>query len=384
MENVVWCDNKRESPVYFQTERIQRCAEQFHAVSFGAARSFLIDFLSMNPNAVARIECLSLLFRINAERDEPQELDEMCVKASKLLEKAAELKLTGALYFFGVLFLLSEEPEKAQWCFSRMESFSTHQENLYAQYGHATVLHNRQQSAAALARLEALVLCDADDDFLTLVHMMRGNCLRSLSRLNDALCAYQAAQSHLPRSTTFYLKNWVFFGLGVCRARLGERELARSLFEVCLSITHPTDFKRLYGLATDEMARLDRGVDVLFDPITGDLVSNRGFLTLRKKGTLIRMLEELIRRYPNPASKEELYQSVWSGEYHPLRHDGLIYAHMQRLRQFLAVDESLANWILTDSSGYRLNPSVPVRLKEVNHAVGNVSYASSVWSRSSR
>jgi len=54
-------------------------------------------------------------------------------------------------------------------------------------------------------------------------------------------------------------------------------------------------------------------------------------------------------------TKAELATHVWGYEYHPLRHDTLIYSAVQSARKTLG---RYANWIETTESGYRLKPAV--------------------------
>jgi tetratricopeptide (TPR) repeat protein len=288
-------------------------------------------------------------------------------QALELATVAERHSLACALYQLGIVFLMCEDVESADRMFqSYRRNAKSEEEKIYAGYGTAAVFYNRKDSAKALAELDELEprLASVSADLGCLVYVLQGNCQRSLGRYEESLASYAKAQAKLPRARAFYLKNWVFFGLGTALARKGETTAARTLFQIVLSITHPTDFKRLHKLTTDELLRLEMKVEVLFDPVTGDVVSNRGCLSLRRKPTLISILGQLIEYWPNAISKELLYCRVWGGDYHPLRHDGLIYSHMQRLRQILFADMKLGNFILTTQDGYRLNPDISVRVKE--------------------
>lgn len=56
-------------------------------------------------------------------------------------------------------------------------------------------------------------------------------------------------------------------------------------------------------------------------------------------------------------SKAELTQLLWGYDYHPLRHDGLIYQSVSRLRMLLG---TYAKWIESSDTGYRLPEDVEV------------------------
>ncbi len=349
----------------FLSAEVQECALLFQRSGFGEARRAVENLLAAEISPLARVEGTSLLLRIQIERDEISQLESLRAQASELIAAARALQSPAALYHFGIVTLLCEDPDNAEVAFrAASDHASDPEQKALARYGLAAVLHNRKESDAARAQLEELGQEPLSADTRCLIALLRGNCLRALSRLDTALSAYQEAQAELPHVKAFYMKNWVFFGLAVVYSRRGEATAARTLFHAVLSITHPQDFRRLQKLAADELARLETQAEVLFDPVTGDIVSNRGYLCLRRKPTLIAILTTMMERWPEPVTKEALYQRVWNGEYHPLRHDGLIYSHIQRLRHILLSDMQLGDFIQTMGDGYRLNPKIQVKFRD--------------------
>ncbi len=93
-----------------------------------------------------------------------------------------------------------------------------------------------------------------------------------------------------------------------------------------------------------------------------------GALTVFDKGDIEHHAELLSRSLrllllelrPGPKTKEELIQNVWKYEYHPLRHDTLIYSAVAKLRKILG---ARSHWIEVTEAGYQLRPQVRV----VNH-----------------
>jgi hypothetical protein len=57
--------------------------------------------------------------------------------------------------------------------------------------------------------------------------------------------------------------------------------------------------------------------------------------------------------------KEEIIRNVWGYQYHPLRHDPLIYNTVLNLRKRLG---SFASWLETTETGYRLLPGIQVKV----------------------
>jgi DNA-binding response OmpR family regulator len=56
----------------------------------------------------------------------------------------------------------------------------------------------------------------------------------------------------------------------------------------------------------------------------------------------------------NTFSKEEIVQSVWNVEYHPLRHDAALFTNIMRIRRLLGKDG--ADLIRVSDAGYRFTP----------------------------
>lgn len=77
-------------------------------------------------------------------------------------------------------------------------------------------------------------------------------------------------------------------------------------------------------------------------------VSEDGVRPLHLTGVSQKILEVLRQGSLN---KSELVEKVWGYEYHPLRHDSLVYAAMSALRKNLGKKYS---WIQTSDSGYQL------------------------------
>jgi DNA-binding winged helix-turn-helix (wHTH) protein len=351
--------------VDFLSAEVQECALLFQRSSFGEAQRAVERLLAGDISPLCRVEGLSLALRIQIERDEVSELESLRAQAIELVPTARTLQSAGALYHFGIVALLCEDPDTADDAFrSCLELSRDDEQRALARYGIAAVLHNRKESEAAHVQLEQLEEEPLAADTRCLVALLKGNALRALGKLEAAHAAYLQAQGELTTVKAFYMKNWVFFGLAVIHSRRGDTTAARTLFNAVLSITHPREFRRLYKLAADELTRLETQAEVLFDPITGDIVSNRGYLCLRRKPTLIAILSAMIGTWPEAVSKESLYQQVWSGEYHPLRHDGLIYSHIQRLRHILLSDMQLGDFIQTVCDGYRLNPKIQVKFRD--------------------
>lgn len=61
------------------------------------------------------------------------------------------------------------------------------------------------------------------------------------------------------------------------------------------------------------------------------------------------------------ASKESLTMALWGREYHPLRHDALIYGLVAKTRKLLAASGA---WIESVESGYRLRPGTRVQVRK--------------------
>ena len=79
-------------------------------------------------------------------------------------------------------------------------------------------------------------------------------------------------------------------------------------------------------------------------------------------GRLQRLLERIRRGEPFPPAyaygsrprREEIVQTVWGVEYHPLRHDAALFTNIMRIRRLLGRDG--AELIRVGEDGYRFTP----------------------------
>ncbi|MGE0174705.1 MAG: DeoR family transcriptional regulator [Oligoflexales bacterium] len=60
--------------------------------------------------------------------------------------------------------------------------------------------------------------------------------------------------------------------------------------------------------------------------------------------------------------KATLVRKVWGYQYHPLRHDSLIYTAIARLRALFAPNE---NWLIASESGYKLGENIQVHFEQL-------------------
>lgn len=75
---------------------------------------------------------------------------------------------------------------------------------------------------------------------------------------------------------------------------------------------------------------------------------------LRRRSLLKRLLFLFASMPGNTFSKEEIVQSVWNVEYHPLRHDAALFTNIMRIRRLLGKDG--ADLIRVSDAGYRFTP----------------------------
>ncbi len=87
------------------------------------------------------------------------------------------------------------------------------------------------------------------------------------------------------------------------------------------------------------------------------LVLEKGNLTAIEK-THSAQLKQLIQLLASgEVSKATLVKNMWGYEYHPLRHDPLLYRAIGRLREYLGVNN---HWVEATTHGYRLSPELSI------------------------
>ena len=75
---------------------------------------------------------------------------------------------------------------------------------------------------------------------------------------------------------------------------------------------------------------------------------------LRRRSLLKRLLFLFAAAPGRSFSKEEIVQSVWNVDYHPLRHDAALFTNIMRIRRLLGEDG--AEIIRITDDGYRFTP----------------------------
>ena len=75
---------------------------------------------------------------------------------------------------------------------------------------------------------------------------------------------------------------------------------------------------------------------------------------LRRRSLLKRLLFLLASSPTRTFSKEDIVQTVWEVEYHPLRHDAALFTNIMRIRRLLGKDG--ADLIRVSEDGYRFMP----------------------------
>jgi DNA-binding response OmpR family regulator len=75
---------------------------------------------------------------------------------------------------------------------------------------------------------------------------------------------------------------------------------------------------------------------------------------LRRRSLLKRLLFLFAAQPGRIFSKEEIVQTVWAVEYHPLRHDAALFTNIMRIRRLLGRDG--AELIRVGEDGYRFTP----------------------------
>ncbi|MBT8493163.1 MAG: helix-turn-helix domain-containing protein, partial [Deltaproteobacteria bacterium] len=75
---------------------------------------------------------------------------------------------------------------------------------------------------------------------------------------------------------------------------------------------------------------------------------------LRRRSLLKRLLFLFASEPQRTFSKEEIVQTVWNVDYHPLRHDAALFTNIMRIRRLLGKDG--ADLIRVTEDGYRFVP----------------------------
>jgi hypothetical protein len=95
--------------------------------------------------------------------------------------------------------------------------------------------------------------------------------------------------------------------------------------------------------------------DLVIDAVREVIVRGGDEIADLRRRSLLKRLLFLFARSPGEVfSKEEIVQSVWEVDYHPLRHDAALFTNIMRIRRLLGKDG--ADLIRVSDEGYRFCP----------------------------
>jgi hypothetical protein len=110
---------------------------------------------------------------------------------------------------------------------------------------------------------------------------------------------------------------------------------------------------RVADASPDRLRMAER--DLVVDGVRECIVrSGKSVADLRRRSLLKRLLFLFAAQPGRIFSKEEIVQTVWSVEYHPLRHDAALFTNIMRIRRLLGRDG--AELIRVSEEGYRFTP----------------------------
>src|SRR5690606_16358459 len=79
--------------------------------------------------------------------------------------------------------------------------------------------------------------------------------------------------------------------------------------------------------------------DLVYDEDKNEVIWQDQAISLQNQPVLQRLLRALFAS-PQGLDKEQIIESVWGFEYHPLHHDPMIYSAMGRLRDLVPIEMS--------------------------------------------
>ena len=135
-----------------------------------------------------------------------------------------------------------------------------------------------------------------------------------------------------------------------------QEDLVHEALEKLLKISDPGSAARFiaklgYSAWYFKCLPLKMGQNYLIAGIAKDtltIITGEGISHGKLTGVSVKILEALRN---GPVSKNDLVEMVWGYEYHPLRHDNLVYTAMSTLRKAFGTQQ---DWIQTLENGYRI------------------------------
>jgi hypothetical protein len=308
---------------------------------------------------------LAPLLRILAERLDRNELAKWQTKIETLRAARVFPESSSVDYVLGIAAiydgLLDQSEQYFQNALKRAISL---QEEAQAEFGLAAVSSRKLLYADAIARLTRLSLRLQNSPLVDLriaAGLLRVVCLRDSGAIDEALRHLQPLQLLCSFDSNLYMTLNVLFAYGTIHQAREEWPEAERYFALCRLLLREKDLRHLQQeIAKREEAikssRIgDNKIELIEGVKTYLRVPGKDPIDCTHQYILVRLLRRLTENNGQPVSKEEVVQTLWGEEYHPLRHDNKVYVTIRRLRNLMRTEGGDNELILKSQDGYSFN-----------------------------
>lgn len=324
------------------------------------------------------LDCQGLLLKIFTEMEDG--------RRNRIRDEIQAMALKGrieldAKTFYSLAFCASHHGDQDDaWDYlnkalALAEAESEIEDLAYVRFGMASVALRRRPADRALAT-EHLALLDAMlerrhlPSLVVPALMLRAQLALEEARFEEALELAWRAQEALKNSKSLVQSLHLFGMLGAIHFARGDTATARVYFRTLSKAMDRDVFRRLARMVDEYLAKLsvlDQDVyDLRLDFANQTVVERtRGRIDLKQQNILLDLLRLLTAKPGHVFSKEDLVNSVWGQSYDPGAHDNKVYVTIKRLRRFIEPNEEQPKYVIRAKDGYYLNPSVKIKMDEI-------------------
>lgn len=325
------------------------------------------------------LDCLNMILRIHAEKNESDKINHIKEKIQDLVLKEGFELNAKTYYVLGVCSSYKDQLDSALDYFQKSLSYALRTDSkediCWAVQGICYTYHYQGRYNEALKEVYNLqVLLQVVDlpEVKIRSILINGSILRNLKKYDQAIEVYWQAYDEIKKNKSFTLSVYVSYLMGKTYIDLGDLAMARTYLNLAKKSIDPENMVILARNLDEVFAKIQNDqnddYDLVFDFENNSVTEKRiGKVDFKNQFILLDLLRLFTQNQGNVYSKEYLVEKVWKQKYDPSVHDNKVYVTIKRLRQMIEPDIDKPKYLFRAKNGYFMNKSAKIYTGSPQH-----------------
>lgn len=335
------------------------------------------DFHFRDKNFSQYLDCINIILRIHAERENYDEIN----KAKELLQDLIlkeGFELTSKTYYtlFACAFhkkQFDNALDYAQKALALGLAKDNKEDICHAIFSIAYVyaqpsIGKYSDALKEIYNLQVFFQVYDFPDLKTSVLLLNASILRNLKKYDEAIEIAWKAYDGIKQTKNLMTSTYILGMLGSIYLDQDDKEQARMYFNLALKAVDPKNQKRLYKMLASDLEKMgavnaSASFDLIFSEVDHSITEKKiGKVDFKNQFILMDLLKLFVLNQGAVYTKEYLVEKVWKQNYDPEVHDNKIYVTIKRLRKMIEPDYEKPKYIFRAKNGYYMNKSARVML----------------------